>query len=71
MSVYMNKKFNGKQENKTTSWRDIDDIQKWFASRDGGVAFCSILYFPISKNECTVVLQNYKQLTTCYYEERR
>ena len=73
MSVHMNKKANGEQESKTTSWRNLDDVHKWVASRNG-MALYAILCFPISKDKCIVILKNWeheKRLEICNYKERR
>lgn len=73
MSVHMNKKANGEQENKTTSWQDINHVHKWVASRNG-MALYATLCFPISEDKSIVVLTNWeneKRLEICHYEERR
>ena len=69
----MNKKANGEQENKTTSWQDINHVHRWVASRNGKALF-ALFCIPISKDKCIVVLKdgiNKKRLVTYYYEERR
>lgn len=73
MSVNLKKKSYGKQEDKTTSWRDLNDVHRWVTSRNG-MALFALFCIPISKDKCIVVLKDgisEKRLVTCYYEERR